>query len=110
MDSVEAPERENSDAEPGKTSSKEATSSTSKRSSVSWASGTLAPKMSMAPARSTDGEKKRCLERSPSSGSVRQAAQEAGATKAAVACSAPRHLKHARCPSPGAREAGQVVH
>ncbi|CAL8290689.1 unnamed protein product [Arctogadus glacialis] len=32
----------------------------------------------MASERSTDGEKKRCLERIPSSGSVRQAAQEAG--------------------------------
>jgi hypothetical protein len=41
--------------------------------------------MSMASARSTDGEKKRCLERSPSSGSVRQAVQEVGATKAAAA-------------------------
>ncbi|CAL8234214.1 unnamed protein product [Boreogadus saida] len=62
------------------------------------------------PQRSTDGQKKRCLERSPSSGSARQAAQEAVATKAAAACSAPRHLKHARCPSPGAREAGQEAH
>ncbi|CAL8336131.1 unnamed protein product [Boreogadus saida] len=55
----------------------------------------------------TDDEKKRCLERSPSSGSERQAVQEAGVDKAAAACSAPRHLKHARCPSTGAREAGQ---
>ena len=62
---VEAPERENSDAEPGKKSSKEATSSTSNHSPASWASGTSAPKMSMASARTTDREKKRCLERSP---------------------------------------------
>ena len=38
--------------------------------------------MSMASERTTDGEKKRCLESSPSSGSERQAAQEAGVTKA----------------------------
>jgi hypothetical protein len=51
--------------------------------------------------------KKRCPERSPSSGSARQALQEAGVDKAAVACSGPRHLKHARCLSPSAREVGQ---
>ena len=50
------------------------------------------------------GEDKRCLERSPSSGSSRQAAQ---VTKATSACSVPRDLKHAWCPSPGVREAGQ---
>ena len=60
--------------------------------------------MSMASERTTDGEKKRLLERSPSTGSVRQAAQEARVTKATAACSAQRHLKHAWCPSPGARE------
>ncbi|XP_059930119.1 trace amine-associated receptor 1-like [Gadus macrocephalus] len=93
VSSVKAPKRENSDTEPGKTSSKEATSSTSKcSSSASWASGAPALKMSMASARSSDGEKKKCLERSPSSGSAQQAAQEAGATKPAAA----RHLKHAR--------------
>ena len=58
--------------------------------------------MSMASERSSDVEKKRCLERS-----TQQAAQEAGVTKATAACSTPRHLKQARCPSPGAREAGQ---
>ena len=35
----------------------------------------------------TDGEKKRCLERCPSSGNARQAAQEAGVDIAAAACS-----------------------
>ena len=63
--------------------------------------------MRLSSERTTDGEKKRRLERSPSSGSVRQAAQEAGVTKATAACSGPRHLKHAWCPPPGTREAGQ---
>ncbi|CAL8338853.1 unnamed protein product [Boreogadus saida] len=60
-------------------------------------------KMTMASETSTNGEKKRCLERSPSSGN----AQEAGADMAAAAYSAPRHRKPGRCSSPGAREAGQ---
>ncbi|CAL8395266.1 unnamed protein product [Boreogadus saida] len=60
--------------------------------------------------RSTAGEKKRCLERIPSSGSSRQATQETGAAIAAAAWSVPRHTKHAKCPSPGAREAGQEAH
>ncbi|CAL8401073.1 unnamed protein product [Boreogadus saida] len=60
--------------------------------------------------RSTAGEKKRCLERTPSSGSSRQATQETGAAIAAAAWSEPRHTKHAKCPSPGAREAGQEAH
>ncbi|CAL8395456.1 unnamed protein product [Boreogadus saida] len=64
-------------------------------------------KESMASARSTAGEKKRCLERIPSSGSSRQATQETGA---AAAWSALRDRKHAKCPSPGAREAGQEAH
>jgi hypothetical protein len=64
----------------------------------------------MASAISTAGEKKRCLERIPSSGSSRQATQETGAAIAAAAWSAPRHQKHAKCPSPGAREAGQEAH
>ena len=63
---LEALERENPDAETAKTSSKEAKSSTSMWSSST--SGTPASKMSMASERSTDGEKNRCPERSPSSG------------------------------------------
>ena len=86
---VEALERENPDAGSAKTLFKEATSSTSMWST----SGTPALKMLMASERSTDDEKNRCLERSPSSGSMRQAAQEAGVTMATAACSAPRHLK-----------------
>ncbi|CAL8349282.1 unnamed protein product [Boreogadus saida] len=62
------------------------------------------------PSGSTAGEKKRCLERIPSSGSSRQATQETGAAIAAAVWSVPRHTKHAKCPSPGAREAGQDAH
>ena len=94
-------EREKPDAESPKTSSREASM---------MPSSTSGPNRSMASAISTAGEKKRCLERIPSSGSSRQATQETGAAIAAAAWSAPRHQKHAKCPSPGAREAGQEAH
>ena len=42
--------------------------------------------------------------------SSRQATQETGAAIAASAWSVPRHTEHAKCPSPGAREAGQEAH
>ena len=94
-------EREKPDAESPKTSSREASMMPSSKSG---------PNRSMASASSTAGEKKRCLERIPSSGSSRQATQETGAAIAASAWSVPRHTEHAKCPSPGAREAGQEAH
>ena len=104
---VETREREKPDAESPKTSSMEASSLASM---MPWLSSGLALNRSMASARSTAGEKKRCLERIPSSGSSRQATQETGAAIAAAAWSVLRHRKHAKCPSPGAREAGQEAH
>jgi hypothetical protein len=46
----------------------------------------------------------------PLLGSSRQATQETEGAIAAAAWSAPKHRKHATCPSPGAREAGQEAH